>query len=143
MLLNYTGNLATSLSLSSSDRICSFIWIRGSKHCFLTSFSNIYRYFLFLVFWQCRYLLVSCTFLGCVGLRFLIPFFLPFVLRIPCCTCTPMFLEHITHFLEVRCLWKPGTRISTIILSPFRLSLRRFLVRMFVGRSCIIPFLLV
>ncbi len=43
-------NLATSLSLSSNDRIWIFIWIRGSKHSFLTSFSNFYRYFLFLVF---------------------------------------------------------------------------------------------
>ncbi len=47
MSLNYIGNLATSLSLSSSDRVCSFIWIRGSKHCFLTSFSNFYCYFPF------------------------------------------------------------------------------------------------
>ncbi len=39
--------MATSLSLSSSNKICSFIWIRGSKHSFLTSFSNFYRYFLF------------------------------------------------------------------------------------------------
>ncbi len=30
-----------------------------------------------------------------------------------------MFLEHITRFLEVRCSWEPGTRISTGILSPF------------------------
>ncbi len=43
-------NLGTSLLLSSSIRICSFILIRGSKHSFLTSFSNFYRYFLFLVF---------------------------------------------------------------------------------------------
>jgi hypothetical protein len=45
-------NLAISLLLSSNNRICSFIWIRGSKHCFLTSFSNLYRYFLFLVFFE-------------------------------------------------------------------------------------------
>jgi hypothetical protein len=52
-------NLATSVLLSSDDRICSFIWIRGSKHSFLTSFSNFYRYFLFLVFLQRCYLLFS------------------------------------------------------------------------------------
>ncbi len=66
-------NLATSLSLSSNDRICSFIWIRGSKHSFLTSFSNFIAIFLFLVFSQHHYSLVSLH-LGCVGLRFLILF---------------------------------------------------------------------
>ncbi len=44
-----------------------------------------------------------------------------------------MFLAHITHFLKVRSSWEPGTRISTGILSPFRLSLQRFLVQTSVG----------
>jgi hypothetical protein len=45
----------------------------------------------------------------------------PFVLQIPRCTCAPIFLAHITRFLEVRQLWEPGTRSSPDILSPFRL----------------------
>jgi hypothetical protein len=44
-----------------------------------------------------------------------------------------MFLAHITRFLKVRHLWEPGTRVSTGILSPFRLFFLRFLVRMSVG----------
>ncbi len=47
------------LSLSSKDRICSFNWIKGSKHCFLTSFSNLNCYILSLVFLCNCYLLVS------------------------------------------------------------------------------------
>jgi hypothetical protein len=50
MLLNSRRRFDDILSLSSNDRICSFHWMRGSKHCFLTSFSNLDRYFLFLVF---------------------------------------------------------------------------------------------
>ncbi len=47
------------LLLSSNDRISSFYWIRGSKHCFLTSCSYLNCYFLFLVFLRNCYLLVS------------------------------------------------------------------------------------
>ncbi len=50
------GNI---LSLSSNNRVRSFYWIRGSKHCFLTSFSYLNRYFLFLLFSHNCYLLVS------------------------------------------------------------------------------------
>ncbi len=141
--LNSRGDLATSLLLSSNDRICSFNWIRGSKHCFLTNFSNFYPYFLFLVFLQHRYLLVSSHPSRLHGTPISLPVLIPFVLQIPHHTCAPMFLEHITRFLEVRRSWEPGTRISTSILSPFRLSFRRFLVWMSIGQLQIIPFLLV
>ncbi len=136
-------NLATSLLLSSNDRICSFIWIRGSKHSFLTSFSNFYRYFLFLVFLQHCYLLVSSHLSRLHRTPISCPVFIPFVLRIPRRTCAPMYLAHLTCFLEVRRLWEPGIRINTGILSPFCLSFWRFLVWMSVGLSRIIPFLLV
>ncbi len=59
MLLNSCWRFGDILSLSSNDRICSFNWIRGSKHCFLTSFSNLICYSLLLVFSRNRYLLVS------------------------------------------------------------------------------------
>jgi hypothetical protein len=136
-------NLATSLLLISNDRICSFIWIRGSKHSFLTSFSNFYCYFLFLVFSRRCYLLVSSHLSRLRWTPISYPVFIPFVLRIPRRTCAPMFLAHLTRFLKVRRSWEPGTRISTGILSPFCLSFRRFLVQMSIGRSQIIPFLLV
>jgi hypothetical protein len=51
------GNILSLLS--SNDRICIFNWIRGSKHCFLTSFSNLNCYILFLFFTRNHYLLVS------------------------------------------------------------------------------------
>jgi hypothetical protein len=136
-------NLTTSLLLSNNDMNCSFICIRGSKHSFLTSFSNIYRYFLFLVFLRRRYLLVSLHLSWLRGTSISYPIIIPFVLRIPRCTCAPMFLAHLTCFLEVRRSWEPGTNIRTGILSPFRLSFQRFLVQMSVGRLQIIPFLLV
>ncbi len=136
-------DLATSLSLSSNDRICGFTWIRGSKHSFLTSFSNFYRCFLFLAFSRHCYLLVSLHPSWLRGTPISHPVLIPFVLQIPRCTCAPMFLAHITCFLEVRRSWKPGIRISTGILSPFRLSFQRFLMQMPTERSQIIPFLLV
>jgi hypothetical protein len=143
MLLNSRWQFGNILLLISNDRICSFDWIRGSKHCFLTSFSNFFLYFLFLVFLQHCYLLVSSHLSWSRGTPISYPIFIPFVLRILRHTCTPMFLAHITHFLEVRRSWEPGTKISNGILSPFRLSFQRFLVRTSIGRLQIIPFLLV
>ncbi len=136
-------DLATSMLLSSNDRICSFIWIRGSKHSFLISFSNFYCYFLIQVFSQRCYLLVSSHLSRLHGTPISYPVFIPFVLRILRCTCAPMFLAHLTHFLKVRRLWESGTKISASILSPFHLSFRRFLMQMSIGRLRIIPFLLV
>ncbi len=52
----WSGN---TLLLSSNNRISSIYWIRGSIHCFLTSFSHLNCYFLFLVFLLNCYLLVS------------------------------------------------------------------------------------
>jgi hypothetical protein len=114
-------NLATSLLLSSNFRILSFIWIRGSKHSFLTSFSNFYGYFLFLVFLRRHYLLASSHLSWLHGTPISFPVFIPFVLLIPRHTCAPMFLAHLTRFLKVRRSWEPGTSVSTGILSPFRL----------------------
>ncbi len=143
MSLNSRWQLGDILLLSSNDRICSINWIRGSKHCFLTSFSNFCCYFLFLVFLQRRYLLVSLHLSRLHGTPISYPIFIPFVLRILRPTCTPMFLAHIMRFLEVRRSWEPGTRVSTGIISPFRLIFRRFLVWTFVGWLHIIPFLLI
>ncbi len=110
------GNI---LLLSSNDRICSFNCIRGSTHCFITSFSNSYCYSHFLVFLQHRYLLVYLHLSWLHGTPISRPVFIPFVLQIPHHTCAPIFLAHITRLLKVKRLWEPGTRISTGILSPF------------------------
>ncbi len=113
--------ISDNLLLSSNNRICSFDWIRGSKHCFLTSFSNHKCYFLLLVFLQNCYLLVSSHLSRLCGTPISHPVFIPFVLRIPRCTCAPTFLAHMTRFLKARRSWEPGTRISTGFLSPFHL----------------------
>ncbi len=121
MSLNSRWQFGDILLLSSNNRSCSFNWIRGSKHCFLTSFFNLYHYCLFLVFLRHCYLLVSLHLSRLHGTPISYPVFIPFILQIPCCTCAPIFLAHFRHFLKVRCLWEPGTRISTGIISPFRL----------------------
>jgi hypothetical protein len=123
MSLNSRWRLGNILLLSSINRICSFNWIRGSKHCFLTSFSKLNHYFLILVFPQNCCLLVSLHRSRLCRNPIVHPvYFIPFVLRVPHCTCTPTFLAHMTRFLEARRLWEGGTRISTSFLSPFHLS---------------------
>jgi hypothetical protein len=114
--------MASSLLLSSNDRISSFYLIRGSKHCFLTSLSNLNHYFLILVFLPNCYLRVSSRLSRLHGNPISPPdFSYLWYSKVLHCTCTPIFLAHITHFLEVRCLWEPDTRISTGFLSMFRL----------------------
>ncbi len=120
MLLNSRWRFGNILLLSSNNRICSLNWIRGSKHCFLTSFSNLNRYFLLLVFLHNSYLLVFLRFSWLHGNLISLPICIPFVLQIPHRTCAPISLAHMMHFLKARCSWEPGTRISTGFLSPFR-----------------------
>jgi hypothetical protein len=121
MSLNSCWQFGNIQLLSSNDRICSFNWIRGSKHCFLTSFSNLNCYILFLIFLRNRYLLVSLHLSRLCGNPISHPVFIPFGIQVPCRTCAPIFLAHITYFLKVRRLWEPGTRISTGFISPFHL----------------------
>ncbi len=114
--------LAPYLLLSSNNRFSSFYWIRGSKHCFRTRFSNLNCYFLFLVFLRNRYLLVSLRLSWLHGNPISCPIFLYlWDSKVLHRTCPPIFLAHIMHFLKARCLREPGTRISTRFLSPFRL----------------------
>ncbi len=125
MSLNARWQFSDILLLSRNNRISKFYWIRGSKHCFLTSFSNLNCYFLFLVFSRNRYSLVFLRLSRLCRNPISHPVFcVPLVLQIPWCTCAPIFLAHITCFLETRCSWEPGTRISTGFFSPFCLSLK-------------------
>ncbi len=122
MSLNACWQFGDSLLLSSNDRICISYWIRGSKHCFLTSFSHLNHYFLFLVFLCNHYLLVSL----CLSWLHRNPISRPifsylWYSEVLCCMCAPIFLAHMTCFLEARCLQEPGIRISTGFLSLFRL----------------------
>jgi hypothetical protein len=118
----HVGNLATLYrSIFVDKRVSSFYWIRGSKNCVLTSFSYLNCYFLFLVFLSNCYILVSLRLsrlhenpISCPIFSYLWYF------KVLHCTCVPIFLAHIMHFLKARCLWEPGIRISTGFLSPFR-----------------------
>ncbi len=79
-------------------------------------------YFLCLVFlWKC-YLLASLHLSRLHGNLISLPIFsYLWDSAVPCCTCTPIFLAHITHFLEGRRSWEPGSRLTTGFLSHFRL----------------------
>jgi hypothetical protein len=123
MLPNAHWQFGDILLLSSNDRISSFSWIRGSKCCFLTSFSHLNCYFLFLVFLRNCYLLVSLRLSWLQGNLISCPIFSHlWYSKIPRCMCAPIVLAQMMHFLEARCSREPGIRISTGFLSPFRLS---------------------
>jgi hypothetical protein len=118
------SNLASFLSLRSYNRVCSFYWIRESKHCFLTSFSYLNCYFLILVFLRNCYLLVSL----CLSRVHENPVSHPIFSylwdsKVQCQKCAPILLAHIMHFLVARCLWEPGKRLITSFLSHFHLLL--------------------
>ncbi len=114
------SNLASFLLLSSYNRVSSFYWIRGSKHCFQTSFSYLNCYFLILVFsCNCYWLVLLCL-SWLHGNLFSCPVFShPWHSKVLPCTCAPIFLAHITRFFNARCLWEPGCRLTTGFLSPF------------------------
>ncbi len=117
------SNLASSLLVSSNNRVSSFYWNRESKHCFLTSFSHPNCYFLILVFACNCYLLVSLHLSWLHGNPISHPVFsYLWDSKVLSCTCAPMFLAHITLFFEATCLWEPVIRLTTGFLSPFRLS---------------------
>jgi hypothetical protein len=142
MLLNAHWQFGNILSLSRNNRISSFHWIRGSKHCFLTSFSNLNHYFLFLVFsWNC-YLLVSLRLSRLRGNPISHPIFLYLwyseyhVLHVP-----PYFWHKSCVFLKQDA---HGNLVQGLVpvLSPRSAFCRRFLMQTSVWRSQIVPFLL-
>ncbi len=141
MLLNSRWQYNNILLLSSNNRICSFYWIRESKHCFLTS-SNLYRYFLCLVF------LDSCNLLDSLHLSWLCgdPISHPVFSYL-------WFTEyHVVHAppysWHTWCVFlKHDTRGNlaqelVLVLFPCSAFLRRLLMQPSIGRSRIIPLLL-
>ncbi len=70
------SSLASFLLLSKNNRVFSFHSIRGSKHCFLTSFSYLNQYFLILVFFCNCYLQLSLRLCWLHRNPFSCPFFL-------------------------------------------------------------------
>jgi hypothetical protein len=135
--------MASSLLLSSNNRISSFYWIRGSKHCFLTSFLYLNCYFLIIVFLRNHYLLVSLRLSWLHRNLISHPIFsYLWYSKVLCCTCAPIFLAHIMLFLKARCLQEPGTLESVLIFFPRSAFCQRFLMQTSVGQLQIIPFLL-
>jgi hypothetical protein len=129
-----------NILLLSTGRISSFYWIRGSKHCFLTSFSNLNCNFHFLVFSTNRYLLVSSGLSWLHGnpiSRSVFSYLWYFnIVHAP-----PHFWHTSRVFLK-----KDARRNLVLELVPvffprsaFR---RRFLMQTSAGQSQIIPFLL-
>ena len=138
----HVGNLATSLLLSSNDRISSFYWIRGSKHCFLTCFSNLNCYFLCLVFSHNCYLLVSSHLSWLRGTPISHPVFSYL-----------WFSEyHVIHappyFWYTSCVFLKQDACGNLVQGlvpvffPHSTFRRRFLMQTSVGQLQIIPFLL-
>ncbi len=140
--LNARWQFGDILSLSSNDRICSFYWIRGSKHCFLTSFSNLHCYFL------CQVLLHGCFLLVSLHVSWLHgnPISHPVFSYL-------WFSEyHVVHappyFWHTLCLFSKqdacGNLVQELVLAFFPRSAfrQRFLMQTSVGSSQIIPFLL-
>ncbi len=141
MSLNSRWQFGDILSLSRNDRISisSLYWIRGSKNCFLASFSNLHCYFLFRVFLRKRYLLVSLHPSWLRGNCISYSLFYTFGSPSTTCTSAPIFLAHMMCFLKARCSRESGTKICTVSRYAF---CRRFLMQTSVGSSQIIPFLL-
>ncbi len=140
MSLNSHWQFGNILLLSSDNRICSFNWIRGGKHCFLTTFSNLNCYFLFLVFSRNCYLLVSSRFSQLRKNPISHPIFLYLWYS------EYHVLHALPYFWHVWCVFlKQGARgnlVQKLVLVYRSAFCQRFLMRTFVGSSRIIPFLL-
>jgi hypothetical protein len=114
--------LAASYCLNRNNRVSSFYKTRGSKLCFLTCFSYFSRYFHFLVFLQNCYVHISLRPFSAAresdfSSRFL-------YLGTPSwynVHAPPCFWHRTRGFLEARCSWEPGSRLTTNEISPFRL----------------------
>ncbi len=143
MLLNVRWWFGEILSLSSrNNRISSFYWIRGSKHCFLTSFSNLNCYFLFLVILCNRYLLVSSRLSWLRRNPISLPVFLYLwfskyhVVHVP-----PYFWHTSRVFLKQDAC---GNLVQELVpvFFPCSAFCRRFLMQTSIWQLQIIPFLL-
>ncbi len=129
-------------SSNKKDRISSFYWTRESKHCFLTSFSNLNCYFLFLVFLRNHYLLVSSGLFWLHGNSISHPVFSYrwyseyHVVR------APPYFWHTWHVFSKQDAHGNLVEELVPVFFPRSTFCRRFLMQMSLGGSRIIPFLL-
>ncbi len=115
--------LATSYCLNRNNIVSTCYWTRRSKLCFLTCFSYFSHYFPILVFLQNCYSPISLH-LSCLhGNLISCPVSHTFgnlswyLVHVP-----PCFWHRKHGFLEARCSWEPGSRLTTGDFSLFRLS---------------------
>ncbi len=110
---------ATFYCLNRNNRVSSFYKTRGSKLCFLTCFSYFSCYFHILVFLQNRYLInFLAPFLAAQEFNVLSRFLYLgtpswYVVHAP-----PYFWHRTCGFLEARCSWEPGSRLTTSKFFP-------------------------
>jgi hypothetical protein len=112
--------MATSYRLNGNNRVSSFYWTRGSKLCFLTCFSYFSCYFHILVFLLNHYLLISSRLSWLHGNPISCP--VSCILGTPSwyvVHAPPCFWHRTRRFLEARCSWEPGSRLTTNEFSPF------------------------
>ncbi len=136
------SNLVSFLLLSSNDRVHSFYWIKGIKHCFLTCFSYLNSYFLILVFLHNCYLLVSLLLSWLQRNLMYCPIFSYLwdskVLRR---MCAPIFWHTSRSFLK-QAACRNLVLESVPDFFPRSAFCQRFLIQTSVGQLQIIPFLL-
>ncbi len=142
MLLNSCWQFGDILSLSRNKRISSFYWIRGSKHSFLTSFSNLNRYLLFLVFSCNFYLLVSSRLFWLHGNLISHPVFLYLWYSKYHFVHAPPYFWHTWRVLSKKDACGNLVQELVLVFFPRSAFRRRFLMRMSIGSLQIIPFLL-
>jgi hypothetical protein len=115
--------LATSYRLNRNNIVSSFYETRGSKLCFSHVSLILVATNFYLVFSQNRYSLISSHLFWLHGNPISRPVSRTFgnpswyVVHVP-----PCFWHRMRGFLEVRCSWEPGSRLTTGDLSPFCLS---------------------
>jgi hypothetical protein len=134
--------MATTYCLNRNNRVSSFYWTRGSKLCFLTCFFYFSCYFHILVFSLNCYILISYAFLGCTGIRFLVPFLVPLALQAGTSYMRPNVsgTERMGFLKQDAC----GNLVvdSLPVNFPLFAFCRRFLMQTTVGQTRIILFLL-
>ncbi len=140
MLLNARWQFGDILLLSSNNRICSFNWIRGSKHCFITSFSNLYCYSLCLVFLHNRYVLVSSKLFWLRGNPISHPIFSYLWFSKYHVVHAPPYFCHTWHVFSKQDAC--GNLVQELVpaLFPYSTFCRRFLMQTSIRQMQIIPF---
>ncbi len=140
MSLNARWQFGDNLSLSSNNRISSFYWIRWSKHCFLISFSNLNRYFLFLVFLCNGYLLVCLHLSWLHGNLISHPVFLYLWFSEYHIVHAPPYFWHTWHVFSKQDARGNLVQELVLVLFPHSAFCQWFLMQTSFGRLQIIPF---